>query len=134
VAGLRCCKTVSRVRAPRRGQTTHVAARTAGYPECTASAGTSWRAGTPSGHCPVGRPCRPAAPGTGWELGHRRERSRSGEGTAARRAGNVPFGLAELDRVLAHRLDRSRYVRAPPVACVGFPPPSCAASIPCGFP
>lgn len=115
-------------------QPTHVAGRIEDCPERTASAGKSLRVDSPSDRCPVGRPCRPAGRGIGLELDHLLGHSRSGAETVERRVGNVLLDLVVLDRVPGHPLDHSRCVLAPPAACVGFLPPSCVASIPCGFP
>jgi hypothetical protein len=51
-----------------------------------------------------------------------------------RQVGNVLLDLAVLDRALAHQPDHLHYALALPAASARFPPPSCVASILCGFP
>jgi hypothetical protein len=113
---------------------TNVVEHIVGCLERRANVGRSLLEDIPFDHCPVDRPCRPAGQGTDWELGHQLERSRWVEEMVERQVGNALLDLAVPDRVVAHQPDHSRYALALPAASARFPPPSCVASILCGFP
>lgn len=113
---------------------TNVVEHIVGCLERRANVGRSLLEDIPFDHCPVDRPCRPAGQGTDWELGHLLERSRWVEEMVERQVGNALLDLAVLDRAVAHQPDHSHYALALPAASARFPPPSCVASILCGFP
>jgi len=100
----------------------------------TVSAGKSWLEDSPSGHCPVGRPCRFAGQGTDLGLDRLLERSRWVGEMAEPPVGNVLLAPVVLDRVPVHQLDHLRSALAPLVACAGFLLPSYVVSILCEFP
>src|SRR3954451_21696063 len=113
---------------------TNVVEHIVGCLERRANAGRCLLEDSPFDHCPVDRPCRPAGQGTDLGLGHLLKRSQWVEEMVERQVGNALLDLAVLDRAVAHQLDHSRYALVLPVASARFPPPSCVASILCGFP
>jgi hypothetical protein len=113
---------------------TNVVEHIVGCLERRANVGRSLLEDSPFDHCPVDRPCRPAGQGTDLGLGHLLERSQLVEEKVERQVGSALPGPAVLDRAVAHQPDHSHYALALPAASARFPPPSCVASILCGFP
>lgn len=134
VVGLRCCFESQLCASDYCHGETYVVEHIVGCLGRTVSAGKSWLEDSPSGHYPVGRPCRFAGQDTDLGLDRLLERSRWVGEMAEPPVGNVLLALVVLDRVPVHQLDHLRSALAPLVACVGFLLPSYVASILCEFP